>query len=102
VGRGYVEYALAEPGLFAVAFSNVHGLGDLTGAYQELVAALDECEATGWMPHDKRTGAELTCWASVHGFSMLYGAGPLREATKREREADLTRLLDRIEDSLSP
>ena len=102
VGRGYVEYALAEPGLFAVAFGNVHDLGDLTGAYQELVGALDECEATGWMPHEKRTGAELTCWASVHGFAMLYGPGPLREATKRERDADLDRLLDRIEDSLAP
>ncbi|GAA3820929.1 TetR/AcrR family transcriptional regulator [Nocardioides panacisoli] len=101
-GQAYVEYALAEPGLFAVAFDNVHDLGDLAGAYQELVAALDECEATGYMPHDKRPGAELTCWASVHGFAMLYGRGPLSGTTKRERDADLARLLDRIDDSLTP
>ena len=101
VGRAYVEYALAEPGLFAVAFDNVHDLGDLTGAYQELIDALDECEASGYMAHEKRPGAELTCWASVHGFAMLYGRGPLRGKAKRERDADLGRLLDRIDDSLA-
>jgi len=31
---------------------------------------------------------------------MLHGTGPLRDAPRRERDADLARLLDRIEDSL--
>jgi len=99
VGKGYVDYALAEPGLFAVAFSSVD-LTDLTMAYQQLSDALDECLDVGLLPARKREGAELSCWAGVHGFAMLYSTGPMREATRKEREADLNRLLDRIDDSL--
>jgi hypothetical protein len=36
----------------------------------------------------------------VHGFATLYGSGPLRQVPKRQRDADLNRLLDRIDDSL--
>ncbi len=98
-GKAYVAFALAEPGLFSTAFNAVT-LGDLTGPYQQLTDALDECAAVGFLPAEKRPGAELSCWAGVHGFSMLYGTGPLREAPKKDRDADLERLLDRIDDSL--
>ncbi|WP_220793543.1 TetR/AcrR family transcriptional regulator [Nocardioides stalactiti] len=98
-GKAYVDYAIAEPGLFATAFSVV-ALGELDGPYEHLSAALDECLAVGFLPPEKRDGAELSCWAGVHGFSMLYGTGPLSEAPKKERDADLDRLLDRIDDSL--
>jgi hypothetical protein len=99
VGKGYVDFALAEPGLFAVAFS-APDISDLTMAYQQLSDALDECLAVGLLPAEKREGAELPCWAGVHGFAMLYSTGPLRDATKKDREADLNRLLDRLDDSL--
>jgi AcrR family transcriptional regulator len=99
VGKAYVDYALAEPGLFAVAFKGVP-FDELTGPYEQLSEALDECAEVGFLPPAKRPGAELTCWAGVHGFSMLYGTGPLREVSKRQRDADLDRLLDRIDDSL--
>ncbi|MEZ0577651.1 TetR/AcrR family transcriptional regulator [Nocardioides sp. MH1] len=99
VGKGYVDYALAEPGLFAVAFSSVD-IADLTVAYQQLTDALDECLEVGFLPPGKRDGAELSCWAGVHGFAMLYSTGPMREASKKDRDADLNRLLDRIDDSL--
>lgn len=98
-GHAYVEFALAEPGLFAVAFNQV-SLGELIGPYEQLSAALDECLDTGFLQPEKRPGAELSCWSAVHGFAMLYSTGPLRETPRRERDADLARLLDRIEDSL--
>jgi AcrR family transcriptional regulator len=98
-GQAYVEYALAEPGLFRVGFNEAR-LGELSGPYDLLSAALDECLATGLMDPGKRDGAELACWAGVHGFSMLYSTGPLRDTPRRDREADLARLLDRIDDSL--
>jgi AcrR family transcriptional regulator len=99
VGKAYVDYALAEPGLFAAAFRAVP-MEALIGPYEQLTDALDECLAVGFMPPEKRPGAELTCWAVVHGFSMLYGTGPMRDVSKRQRDADLERLLDRIDDSL--
>jgi len=99
IGQAYVEFALEEPGLFAVAFNAVT-FADLTAPYRHLTDALDECVESGFVDQDKRREAELTCWAGVHGFSMLHGTGPLRDASRRERDADLARLLDRIEDSL--
>ncbi|WP_223163611.1 TetR/AcrR family transcriptional regulator [Nocardioides humilatus] len=99
VGKAYVEYSLAEPGLFAVAFSGV-SLPDLIGPYEHLSDALDECVAAGFLSPAKREGAELPCWAGVHGFAMLYSTGPLQDTPRRERDADLNRLLDRIDDSL--
>lgn len=99
VGKAYVEYALAEPGLFAVAFHPIT-LGDLSGPYRHLTEALDDCVEAGFMRPEKRPGAELPCWAGVHGFSMLYGTGPMRDVPRRQRDADLAQLLDRIDDSL--
>ena len=99
VGKAYVDYALSEPGLFAVGFNGV-SLGELSGPYQHLTDALDECVEVGFTSPEKRVGAELTCWAGVHGFSMLYGTGPLREVSRRQRDADLGRLLDRLDDAL--
>lgn len=99
VGKAYVEYALSEPGLFAVGFNQVT-MGELTGPYTHLSGALDDCVEAGFMVPAKRPGAELTCWAAVHGFAMLYGTGPLREVPRKQRDADLERLLDRIDDSL--
>ncbi len=101
VGKAYVDYALAEPGLFAVVFNPVTlDGGDLAGPYQHLSDALDECVEVGFLRPDKRPGAELPCWAGVHGFSLLYGTGPMREVPRRQRDADLAQLLDRIDDSL--
>jgi AcrR family transcriptional regulator len=100
VGKAYVEYALAEPGLFAVAFSHV-SIGDLSGPYELLGAALDDCVAAGYLPESKREGAELSCWAGVHGFAMLYSTGPMSDAPRKQRDADLERLLDRIDEGLS-
>lgn len=98
-GEAYVDFALKDPGLFAVAFADVT-FDDLAGSYQHLEDALDDCLATGFVAASKRGGAELTCWAGVHGFAMLYGSGPLREAPRSQRDAELARLLDRIEYSL--
>ena len=99
IGQAYVDFALEEPGLFAVALNAVT-FADLTAPYRLLTGALDECAERGFVDQSKRHGAELICWAGVHGFSMLHGTGPLRDAPRRERDADLARLLDRIEDSL--
>ncbi|MFC5731489.1 MULTISPECIES: TetR/AcrR family transcriptional regulator [Nocardioides] len=99
LGQAYDEFALAEPGLFAVAFDEVT-FADCTAPYQHLSDALDGCVESGFVDRDKRGGAELICWTGVHGFSMLHSTGPLRDMPHRDRGADLARILDRIEDSL--
>lgn len=98
-GQAYVEFALAEPGLFAIGFNRVD-FEQLFGPYELLSTALDECLASGFLDPARRPQAELSCWAGVHGFAMLYGTGPLKIAPKKQRDADLTVLLDRLEDGL--
>ncbi|MCW2795877.1 TetR/AcrR family transcriptional regulator [Nocardioides sp.] len=104
VGRAYVEFALAEPGLFTAAFScfseNAAGREPGSGPYEMLNAALDELVAVGYLAAARRPGAEVTCWAAVHGFSLLHLEGPMRVVDPADRDAALTGLLDTIDRGL--
>lgn len=101
VGRAYVEFALKEPGLFSTAFSAHPTAYPGPGPFELLGLVLDECVTAGAISTAKRSGAEITCWASVHGFSLLHLNGPLRGSLKRDREEALTTLLARVEDGLT-
>jgi hypothetical protein len=48
------------------------------------------------LPPERRPGAELTCWAAVHGFAVLALQGPLQQLPAAERERQLQGLLERI------
>jgi AcrR family transcriptional regulator len=100
VGRAYVHFALAEPGLFHTAFEcarpDERSSGTAHGPYGLLNAVLDELVDAGVVPPERRPGAELTCWAGVHGFAMLCLQGPLRDLPAAEREAQLEDLLGRL------
>jgi hypothetical protein len=102
LGRAYVHFALAEPGLFAVAFScdPAEDPGD-ANPYALLGEALDGLVAAGAMDPAARPGAETVCWSAVHGFSLLHLDGPLRHLPAREREAELDRMLALLERGLA-
>ena len=101
VGRAYVEYALAEPGLFRVAFGSRSGDaadGVLREApYVLLGRALDDLVDVGFLAAAARPGAEELCWSTVHGFSVLAMAQHVRVT---EVSAHLDRLLGAIDRSL--
>jgi AcrR family transcriptional regulator len=94
-GRAYVQFALAEPGLFTTACA-AKGNPERVGPYGILAEALDELVLTGVLPAERRPGAELACWAAVHGFAMLVLEGPLRELPAADRGRELDGLLDRV------
>lgn len=111
VGRAYVEFALAEPGLFATAFSGWAGRErepdprpveetGLEGPFELLMAALDDLVRVGYLDPALRPGAEVSCWAAVHGFALLHLEGPLRGRDPAEREAALAITLDTIDRGL--
>jgi AcrR family transcriptional regulator len=105
LGRAYVEFALAEPGLFAVAFSCfTDGVpdadGPTSGPFEMLNAALDDLVMVGYLDPNRRPGAEVTCWAAVHGFALLHLEGPLRVVDPAVRELTLAGLLDTIDRGL--
>ena len=107
IGRAYVEFALAEPGLFRVAFagkadrdSPAVGPPPGDGPYGLLNAALDDLVDIGYLDPRRRPGSEVACWAAVHGFAELCLDGPLRLLPSDLREAALSRLLDTIDRGL--
>jgi AcrR family transcriptional regulator len=110
-GRAYVDFAISEPGLFAVAFSTPTGPAgpagpaehDSTtdaGPYGVLNAVLDELVDAGALPPERRQGADITCWAAVHGYAELHVHGPLRDVPPRMRDQTLESVLDVIERGL--
>jgi AcrR family transcriptional regulator len=101
-GRAYVDFALTEPGLFATAFTGSGGpdahsdADELTGPYLVLNTVLDELVEVGALPVERRQGADVGCWAMVHGFAELVGTGPLREVPAEGREALLESVLEMV------
>lgn len=102
-GRGYVEFALAEPGLFRLAFAvtSVHPPEPAPerDPYALLGQALDDLVTVGFLTAEAREGAEVTCWSAVHGFAVLVSEGPLRASTTPERDLALAQVLDTIDRS---
>ena len=60
----------------------------------------DELVAVGYLDPQDRPGADVTCWAAVHGFSVLNVEGPLRGMAGADRDAALSDLLLRIDRGL--
>jgi AcrR family transcriptional regulator len=92
VGRGYVEFALAQPGLFRTAFTvdvakPPLDVSDPDGPHQMLVRGVDELIKLGFVGEDFRVGSEMAAWSFVHGLSLLMLEGPLSRLPDEEREA---------------
>jgi len=107
VGRAYVHFALREPGLFRTAFS-VHtdpeagrgSEGGGLGPFGLLLAVLDRAVEQGVLPADRRPGAEVAAWASVHGLAVLLLDGPLRSVPQDAREPLVEAVLATVRDGL--
>src|SRR6478735_632112 len=99
-GRAYVDFALAETGLFQVAFARFHpseddaGTPEIPGPYALLNQMLDEAVEAGAVAPERRAGAEALCWAAVHGFATLHARGPLADSPEVERRQALEVMLD--------
>ncbi|GAA2093128.1 TetR/AcrR family transcriptional regulator [Streptomyces albiaxialis] len=92
LGRGYVRFAVEEPGLFSAAFGGTEMsplvVGEAGGvvaedqswrapAFDMLAESLDALVACGLMPAERRPGAEVSAWAMAHGLATLVLEGPL-------------------------
>jgi AcrR family transcriptional regulator len=120
VGRGYVHFALSEPGLFATAFAprqtaahtedapdrpsghaarsanGTPGVGD-SGLmpYELLEQALDGMLDAGVLDAADRNIAATNAWAAVHGLSGLL-LGPMADQASSAREALIDAFLDLV------
>lgn len=110
VGRGYMRFALREPGLFRIAFlqpdsaetdRNPENAGRSgMNPFELLGAALDGLVQAGAMPAERRPGAEYLAWSAVHGLAMLAIDGPLHGVPPERIEALGERVLEMVESGL--
>lgn len=116
VGTGYLKFAVAETGLFRMAFAPLEGVriaGDARepadpanagksglNPFQLLSAALDAMVEAGALPPTRRPGAEFLAWSSVHGLAMLIIDGPLLGMPEAQIEALGQRLITMVEKGL--
>jgi len=61
-----------------------------------LNAVLDELVEAGALSPERRQGADVACWAGVHGFAELHVHGPLRDLPAAMRDETLEAVLDVI------
>ncbi|WP_399884283.1 TetR/AcrR family transcriptional regulator [Streptomyces sp. BBFR51] len=111
LARGYLAFALVEPGLFRAAFATT-GMADTdteeaTGAegrtaYRLLTEVLDDLAASGVLPCEHRPDAEYFVWSTVHGMAVLLTTGPLRGLTRSQVEEAERRVMDAVERGLCP
>ena len=113
-GQGYIDFALAEPGLFRTAFAHSQSTAaghtrttDSTDPvvpqhhpFQILIGCIDDLVATGVVSPDRRDGLDEAAWAAVHGLSTLFLDGPLSEADDSRRQLITDRLLGVIAEGL--
>jgi hypothetical protein len=68
----------------------------MRGPYAFLNSVLDELVAVGALAPERRQGADVACWAMVHGYAELHVHGPLREVPAQLRDEVLEPVLDVI------
>ena len=112
IGQAYVDFALAEPGLFRVCFAAppevvLAGEGGeeadpAADPFGVLNRALDDLVHVGWIAPERRPGAEVLCWSVVHGFATLHLDGPLVGTPRPEREPALAAALAHVSRGLGP
>lgn len=77
--RAYIDFALAHPHLFRVAFSGHRPDMDTSGSVHPLLGQLlDDIAESGSVPAELRQGADAVVWAAVHGMATLVLEGYFR------------------------
>jgi AcrR family transcriptional regulator len=99
--RGYLRFAQAQPGLYQAAFGTRADAAVRSESFGVLAETLDDLVAGGLMPAERRPGAEIGVWSSVHGLAELLVNGPMSSLDPSEREAAVRRMLEFITRALT-
>jgi len=105
-GRGYVRFAVTEPGLFRTAFfpaTKLAGSKEFErpdNPFAILGAILDRLVEVGYLSPESRPMAELVAWSAAHGVAMLTIEGPLGSLPEAERDQVVDRALAALANGL--
>lgn len=88
-GRGYIDFALANPGVFAlmwradlVDFTRA-GLAEAgAAAFASLTRLVESCQRQGWQEKADTAVLAGALWATVHGLAQLWLFGVLAPTTR--------------------
>jgi AcrR family transcriptional regulator len=77
-GQAYVDFALADPGVFSVTFrpervdvTDVQYQVQGDAAFRQLVELVETAQADGWRPDLPHDELAAVVWANVHGLAVL-------------------------------
>ncbi|TQM29555.1 TetR/AcrR family transcriptional regulator [Nocardia bhagyanarayanae] len=104
VGRGYIVFALREPGLFRTAFCNSEQEGPEnwnSPAFDLLSRLLDELVEIGFTDPEDRPYAEFAAWSAVHGMASLLIERAVPEQDPEARDLAIARTLVVVERGLA-
>ncbi|HEU5474827.1 MAG TPA: TetR/AcrR family transcriptional regulator [Actinophytocola sp.] len=103
-GRAYIDFAVAEPGLFRTAFTQGGAILDKehleTSPFGQLVRLIDRLVEVGYLPERRRPLAEVAAWSAVHGLAHLLLDGPLRDASADTKDEAIARTILAMERGL--
>ncbi|MEV0298382.1 TetR/AcrR family transcriptional regulator [Nocardia sp. NPDC050710] len=104
VGRGYINFATREPGLFRTAFCGTKATDpgpSGSPAFDLLSDVLDELVAIGYTDPAHRPDAELGAWSAVHGMASLIIEGVVADLDEEQREGAIRRMLAMVQRGLA-
>jgi AcrR family transcriptional regulator len=95
-GRGYLRFAVAEPGVYSVMFRPE--LADIddpgyqaasAASFDQLVELVAAAQATGWQADRPTNRLAAVLWANVHGLAELWLHGALQAVVEVENVGEL-------------
>ena len=106
--RGYLRFAIANPGPFTLMFrrdlcdgDDPHLAAAGAAAFAQLLFATSEAQGAGWRPDDQTAELAAVIWAQVHGIAALTLLGSLPTVVALNGgDPDLDHLLDLAQDAL--
>lgn len=106
-GRGYIDFARSQPGLFRTAFTANAKRGSRPdpkspGPFGMLNHALDLLVETGRLAPGERQWADFAAWSAVHGVALLLIDGPLGGVSARDQEKAIDRTISMVLRGLGP
>jgi AcrR family transcriptional regulator len=114
-GIAYVQFAMAEPGLFRTAFTGPGLMAkgehrpptagaipseDELGPFELLQLQIEQLVQAAGLPPRVRRYASLVAWAAMHGLSMLALDGQLDRLSDQERDEVVDRLVRMVDAGL--
>lgn len=105
-GRGYVRFAVSEPGLFRTAFvrSTVppppRDEQSEDDPFALLASSLDDLVKVGYLAPESRPMAEFAVWSAVHGLAVMLIDGALVDVSEEVRQLAVDRTIQLLSHGL--